>query len=385
MNALAAALLLLAVFASLYHVTAAVCAVFFARKSKSAKNSGPWPRATCLKPLCGEDFELTRNLESFLEQDYPCYDVICGVSDSLDPAYTAASRVCSQSGAGRCRAVSGEVGNDANRKIRNLRNMDSHVPPETEILVLSDSDIRVGSDYLKRMIAPLRDDPAAGATTALYRIENAASAGAVIEALAVEATFAPGVLVAATFSHLRFAFGASIAVRRTHFAESGGFAAIEDYLADDYQIGHRIFKLGKRVVLAPYVAAIYVEPEQSVRATISHLIRWNRTIRVCQPTGYFFSILGNPVIWALAGGAALGPVATAGAVLAVVLATRIVTAAIVAACLGSRRGIVRAGLSPLWDVLSALLWLVGFAGSRVIWRGVAYTILADGRLAEIHE
>ena len=72
MNALAAALLLLAVLANLYHVTAAVCAILFARKNKPAKDSAPWPRATCLKPLCGEDFEITKNLESFLQQDYPC-------------------------------------------------------------------------------------------------------------------------------------------------------------------------------------------------------------------------------------------------------------------------------------------------------------------------
>jgi len=384
MNAPAAALLLIAVFASLYHITAAVCAILFVRKNKPVEDGAPWPRATCLKPLSGEDFEITRNLESFLEQDCPCYDVIFGLSDKQDPAYVAAEHVCSASGTGRCRVVSGEVGRGANRKIRNLRNMNGHVTPETEILVLSDSDIRATGDYLKRMIAPLRDDPAAGASTALYRIENAASVGGMIEALAVEATFAPGVLVAATFSPLRFAFGASIAVRRANFIESGGFAAIEDYLADDYQIGHRIFKLGKRVVLAPYVAAIYIEPKQSVRGTIAHLIRWNRTIRVCQPAGYFFSLLGNPVIWALAG-AALVPAASGGAVLSVVLATRIVTAAVVAACLGSRRGIVRAVLSPLWDVLSALLWLGGVAGSRVIWRGVTYKIIGDGRLAKIYE
>ena len=385
MNAPAAALLLLSVLASLYHVTAAVCAVLFARKNKLAAAPFPWPKATCLKPLCGEDFEITRNLESFLQQDYPSYEVIFGVSDRQDPAYGPAERVCSGSGTGCCRVVSGEVGNGANRKVRNLRNMDKNVKSETEILVLSDSDIRATGDYLKRMIAPLRDDPAAGATTALYRIENAASAGGIIEALAVEATFAPGVLGAATISALRFAFGASIAVRRSYFIESGGFAAIEDYLADDYQIGCRIFKLGRRVVLAPYVASVHIEPRQSVWATILHLIRWNRTIRVCQPAGYFFSILGNPVIWALAAGAALGPYAAAAVALAATLATRVVTAGIVAACLGSRSGILRAALSPLWDVLSALLWLVGLVGSRVIWRGAAYKILADGRLAEIHE
>ncbi len=385
MSTVALAILIVAACSCLYHLVAALCSVFFLLRNKLTidLNGCHWPKVACLKPLCGYDFETPLNLRSFLDQDYPDYEVICGTADKEDSAYSLARSVCQENTRGNARVVFGEVGAGTNRKVRNLRNIEANIAPDATVLVLSDSDIRVRSDYLKRMVAPIRDDESVGAVTSLYRMENVSGLGALLEALAVESTFAPGVLVAATFSTLRYAFGASIALRRSDFAATGGFSAVENHLADDYQIGNRIHRHGKRVVLSPYVVAIIL-PKQEVRSTLSHLIRWNRTIRACEPVGYFFSITCHSMLWAALAFAVLGADPMGWMVFGGTGIIRIITAAVVAASLGSRKGIIRALLAPAWDFLTSCLWLIGLGGNTVTWRGVRYRLFADGRITEMH-
>jgi ceramide glucosyltransferase len=230
-----------------------------------------------------------------------------------------------------------------------------------------------------------------------------------IEALAVETVFVPGVLLTNCFSDLQFAFGASIAVDRRTFSEIGGFEVIEDYLADDYKIGNLVYKgnpaqmdsvhsqspatastgsacrkgvSGKRIVLSPYVVSI-IPPGEGLFSALNHIVRWNRTVRICKPVGYFFSVVCHSCFWALmcfitAGGSIIG-----WATLTATCLVRIVTAMAFVTLIRSKSGILKTLLTPLWDVVSVILWGVGLMGSTVTWRGVRYKILRGGKLKEI--
>jgi ceramide glucosyltransferase len=359
-----------------------LCGVLFYLRKKPELKTDNWPKVACLKPLCGYDFETFQNLKSFLAQDYPDYEVIFGVADKEDNAYQIARSVCSNNQSENAMAVIGEIGSGANRKVRNLRNIESHIAPDAEVLVLSDSDTRVTKDYLKHIIAPIHNDATIGAVTSIFRIENTSNLGDLMEAFSVESVFVPGVLIVAAFSKLKYAFGASIAVKRSEFLEAGGFREIEDYLADDYKLGSIIFNKGRRVVLSPYVVSI-LPPKQSLRNTFKHLVRWGRTIRVCEPIGYFCSIVCHSIFWALMVFVATGAGQFGWIVLGGTCIIRILTAAVVSASIGSRKGIMRAVLAPIWDLLSLPIYLAGILGNKVTWRGVKFRVFSDGRMAEI--
>jgi ceramide glucosyltransferase len=164
--------------------------------------------------------------------------------------------------------------------------------------------------------------------------------------------------------------------------EAGGFRAIEDYLADDYKIGKIIYERQKRVVLSPYVVSV-ISTNQGLKDTFTHLLRWSRTIRACEPIGYFFSIISYSPLWALIAFKAIGTNPVGWTVLVGTCLIRIFSAALVAAAIGSRGGLIRAILAPVGDLLSSLLWLGGLIINQVTWRGVRYKVLSDGRMAGI--
>jgi ceramide glucosyltransferase len=374
--------IIIAIISNIYHLLAALCAVVFVFRKRPDITGEGWPMAACLKPLCGHEVDLLRNMKSFLDQDYDPYELIFGTSHEKDPAYPVALSACKEAPRQNAKAVFGEMGMGNNPKVRNLMNIEAHVSSDAEIIVLSDSDIRVTRDYLKHTVEPLRNDPEVGAVTSIYRVKCHACLGGLIEALAVETTFVPGVLVAETLSRLRYAFGATIAYRRSDFQNAGGFQTIEDYIADDYQIGNIIFKSGKRIVLSPYVVSTIV-PKQDIRKTFAHLVRWYRTIRISEPKGYLFSIIANCTLWASIAFVATGPGPIGGAVLLGTCILRFLTAAVVAFSIGSRTGMMRAILAPPWDLVSSLIWLAGLSGNKVTWRGAIYRIFSDGQMVKV--
>ena len=409
MDSIVAISAIMSICSCLYHLLAMICAFIFFNRKQTSDNNGPWPKVACLKPLCGYDRETRQNLESFICQDYPHYEVIFGVKDRDDPAYPIAVDVCKDHPDRNVKVVVGEKGRGANRKVRNLRNIYDHVSPDALILVLSDSDTRVSRDYIRHMVKPLRNDPEIGAVTSIYRIEKIESSGDMIEALAVETTFVPGVLLTNCFSDLQFAFGASIAVDRQAFSRIGGFEAIEDYLADDYKIGNLIYRgnpaqseskkfqalknterssvergkvSGKRIVLSSYVVPI-IPPGEGMFSALNHIVRWNRTIRICKPVGYFLSVACHSCFWAMACFVAAGGGLIGWTTLTATCFIRVITATAFVALIRSESGILKTLLTPIWDIVSVILWGVGLMGNTVTWRGTRYKILGGGKLKEI--
>jgi ceramide glucosyltransferase len=240
------------------------------------------------------------------------------------------------------------------------------------LLVVNDADIRVEPDYLRRVTAPLADAKV-GLVTCLYRPEGDTFA-ARFEGLGVSTDFAPSALVARLVGVDEFAMGSTLAFRRADLKRIGGFEAIAPYLADDYQLGHRIHSLGLKCVLSDVIVSTRLSggwPD-----IWRHQVRWARTIRVSKFAGY----LGLPVtfatLWAVVA-AASGEYRAALALLAVRMMMAIEAGWFV---LRSRDVVRLFYLVPLRDLFGAAVWLAGLFGSSVDWRGKRLKLDPEGRI-----
>jgi len=333
------------------------------------------PPVSILKPVKGLDPEAYANFASFCQQDYPEFELLFGVATANDPAVPVIQQLQRDFPRCRIRLIVAHA-DRPNRKaciLHDLAAQASH-----EVLAVSDSDMRVTPDYLRRVVAPLAD-PAVGLVTCLYKGERPVTFTARMEALHMGATFLPSVLVARGFLEMRFALGATVVLRRRDLDRIGGFAAVADYLADDYQIGVRIAELGLRVHLSAYVVTAIIGPT-TLQEQWDREVRWARCNRVCRPLEYPGILLtfSTPLALCLLLVSGLSPVgwqALGGSVF-----LRWLIAWLVAGYTGDR--VVRDWLLllPIRDMLSALVWLVGGLGKGVTWRGESFLVQGDGRM-----
>ncbi|HLH52829.1 MAG TPA: glycosyltransferase, partial [Verrucomicrobiae bacterium] len=258
-------------------------------------------------------------------------------------------------------------------KLMQLENLAAH-----EILIVSDADVCVPSNFLNSVTAPLRDRKV-GLVNCFYRLANPATSAMRWEGVAINADFWSQVLQSQSLKPLDFALGAVMATRRTQLKEIGGFAPLADCLADDYQLGKRISGRGYEIVLCPMVVECWSEP-MNWTAVWKHQLRWARTIRVCQPAPYFFSILSNATLWPLLWVIANPTWAVLG--LAIFFeAGRIATALNLQGRLARKRVSIRhAWLVPVKDLLQTAIWALAFIGNRVEWRGERMRLRRDGTL-----
>jgi len=361
--------------AAAYAVTALYAVLLWryrqARRAAPGSLPSPAPAVTVLKPLCGEEPGLYECLRSFCEQRYPRLQIVFGVRDPQDPALEIVRRLEREHPELDLACVVDSREHGASLKVSNLINMMEKA--RHDLIVLADADVRVPSDYLARVIAPLAD-PAVGIVTCPYRgIARTGGASALLAAF-VNEWFMPSVHVAALFGSRAFAFGSTIALRRATLEAIGGFAAIADQLADDYRLGELTRLKGLRTVLSQVeVDTDLNEPDLS--ALVRHELRWLRTIRAVRPAGYAFSCITFDLPFA-----ALGCVLATGsppalALLAVTAAARLMLHFAV-----RRSGFARSQLrvALLNDVLAFALWCWGFASRRVDWRHTRYAVARDG-------
>src|SRR5438552_1678681 len=377
MSVLAAFVLICAAVATGFQFFQIAAALRFLRRARRARRSGALPPVTVLKPLKGPGIELYENLASFCRQNYPSYQIVFGVEDPRDPAVEVVQRLRRDFPEHDIVLAVG-CGRGTNRKVANLEHMMPHA--RHDVLVMSDSDIRVGPDYLRTMVAPLAD-PAVGLTTCLYRGRGNFGLPSIIESLFINTDFVPNALVAHWVQPFRYAFGASIAVTREALERIGGFAAFADYLADDYQLGRRVAEAGYRLVLLPYVVETILD-SVPMRDVWRHQVRWARTYRVCQPVGWFFSVVTHATFWGLLAGLAVGgPVGWA--VLASALTARLFSLAAIMRLLGEPETTRYLGLVPLKDLVTSAMWLAAFLGRRVVWSGQVFRVRRDGRIVPV--
>jgi len=364
-----------------YYVLSMWSAAAFLREQKTAGNrvypTPTLPGVSILRTLKGTDPEMYESLRSHCVQDYPGYEILFGVSEADDPALEFVKRLKQEFPKHAIRILVCEKKLGANIKVSNLAQMAREA--KYDILVVSDSDIRVPPDYLRRVVAPLSDSNV-GLVTCLYRGVASGTLGSRLESLGISTDFIPGVLAArAIEGGIRFGLGSTLAFRRRDLQSIGGFESFADYLADDYELGKRIAAVGKEVKISDVVVDTFL-PRYKMREFLHHQLRWARTVRDARPWGYVGLGLTFGLPWALlAVAAALGASWTWVLLIAVLTMRLGVTFVVGWRVLRDRQAITMIPLLPARDIVALLVWLVSFAGHTVIWRGDRFE-LKKGKL-----
>ena len=362
------------------------------------------PGVTLLKSLKGADEATEDCLRSWFAQEYRGeVQILFGVASADDPVCAIVKKLQQEfpNRDVRLEIIPRFIG--ANAKVSKLAELEKLA--KHDILVVSDADVRVPADFLANAVAPLRESTV-GLVNCFYKLANPSTAAMHWETIAINADFWSQVLQSQTLKPLDFALGAVMLARRGLVAEIGGFASLADCLADDYQLGNRIAKQGHRIVLSPMVVECW-DPPMNWTAVWKHQLRWARTIRVCQPAPYFFSILSNAGLWAMVSfivgltGLHSGPVkwhvdhniafGTSEGVLpftVVIGGFFMLFRILIAQNLQSR--LTRSSddfayfwLVPLKDLLQGAIWLCAFVGNRIEWRGQVYRLGPKGTLVKI--
>ena len=334
------------------------------------------PPVTILKPLHGDEPQLYENLRSFCRQSYPHYQVIFGARDERDPALEVARRLVREfPDVDLCVVAGGPAPRCANPKVENLQGMIGQA--KHGLLVIVDSDIRVGADYLSA-VAGAFSDPKVGAATCLYAGVPTGGTATELGAAVVNEHFMPSVLVALMIEPLEYCFGATMAVRRDVLDGIGGLAALGKHLADDFMLGQLVSKAGYTVALCPHIARMTVA-DADLETLWLHQLRWQRTVLAARPRGFAGSLV--TYVLPLAAISALSRTPVAGAMLAAALTLRVMVHK------ESRKTFApEVALSP-WlipaaDAFVFATWLGAFFARDVTWRDRRFTVEPGGRLLE---
>ena len=336
------------------------------------------PPVSLLKPLHGLDRGLEENLRSFCLQDYPSFEILFSVREANDPAVEVVRRLEKSFPLIPMRLLVLGEPRYLNAKVHGLEAMAEAAAHE--ILVITDSDVRVGPDYLRSVVAPL-GDPNVGMATCISRGAAGRSLWSRLEALSMNTHFIPGILTAWMLIGIKFSLGPTMVLRRKTVEEMGGFKILGDYLADDFVLGERVAQSGKLVALAAAVPD-HLVCNESLASSLRHRLRWERSSRRSRPAGYLGQLFMHTIPLALLTWAAAPP-------------GRALAFALVLGSLGMRwllawvtcRGVLHDRdyrrdwwLLPLQDLLSFAIWLWAFFGREIEWRGARFRVLRGGKL-----
>jgi len=343
------------------------------------------PGVSILKSLKGLDPGMMDAFRSHCRQDYQGeYELLFGISSMDDPAAAAVADLRAEFPERSIRLLECPRRLGTNGKVSTLMQLVPHA--RHEFLLINDSDITVSPRYLARVMAvhaPGKQN--VGLVTALYRGRAHGTLPSRLEALGIATDFQPSVLLARWLEGgLRYGLGSTLAVSREALDGIGGLAAVVDHLADDYQLGERIYNAGYKIGLTREVVETSVPP-YTWRGFFDHQLRWYRTVRDARPWGYVGLVFTCGLGWALLNVLASGLSPLSIWLLALSFFLRISLAMIVGAeVLGDHQVLPGLWLLPLRDVVALGLWAAGFAGNTIVWRGERF-VVQGGRLVKADE
>jgi ceramide glucosyltransferase len=366
-----------------YYIAASIAALRFAIRTSSPSPPLPKvaPLVAILKPLHGLTEDLRSKIVSYLELDYPRVQYYFGVSDNRDRAaeVPTALRECYPDK--QITLVVGVEPGCSNRKVAKLIAMAERAP-DADIYVMSDADIAVDSDHLRRLVGELAADEKAGVISCLYRARPSGSVASRLEALAVNTDFTPMVMLSAAVEPVRYALGATIAIKREALEQIGGFRAIKDFLADDFHLGKLAADHHWGVGLSSSIVTT-VTHEQTFGDFWSHQLRWARTYRTTRPLS-LATITTHGPFWGLILLMATHGCHKAVASVAIMLVARLAMATLML------RNVLRVPdltrdvwLLPFKDLFMTGIWFASLFGNRVEWAGRRLEILANGTMREV--
>ncbi|WP_264696328.1 bacteriohopanetetrol glucosamine biosynthesis glycosyltransferase HpnI [Candidatus Nitrosacidococcus sp. I8] len=336
-----------------------------------------YPSVSILKPICGLDVELYENLCSFCNQDYPEYQVVFGVTDPKDSAIPIIERVLKEFPYLDLKLVIDSRLYGSNPKVSNLINMYPYA--KHDYLIMADSDMRVDSTYLSKIISPFKN-PKIGAITCLYIGIPIGGIASQLGAMFINEWFLPCVLATNAIQKIKYCFGPTMGVRRDLLEKIGGFHKLSSYLADDYILGKLVSELGYQVYLVPYLVQDIIK-ESSLKSLFFHELRWARTIYSVQPVGHFFSIVSNVIPIALLFLIAAPSLSYGLIALSIILILRLLMHYVIQNKFRvNTRYADRFWLILFREIFSFIVWGISFFGREISWRHRTFSVKANNQL-----
>jgi ceramide glucosyltransferase len=340
------------------------------------------PPLTLLKPLHGSEPGLEAHLASFFEQDYPEYEILFCARSAEDAGLETALRVASRYPRISAKFLwTGGEPDYINAKAASMEKMEAAAT--NQILVISDSDVRVTPDYLRAVALPFADERVGGMCCVYRGVAAEGGLWARLEAVGMSVEMTAGVLAAQSMEGMQFVLGPTMAFRRDVIRRMGGFKVAADYCADDFVLGNETFKLGETVALSHH-AIDHMVINASFADSLKHQVRWMKSTRFSRPAGHFGTALSFSVPFGLLGwvaAAALGYPWWGLGLFGWSVATRLALA------IGVGRGVVGDKswfgllvLYPLRDLMGFGFWVASYWGSKILWRGRVFELLSGGKM-----
>jgi ceramide glucosyltransferase len=350
-------------------------------ETEMRKRPGFTPPLTLLKPVYGAEPDLDAHLASFFEQDYPTYEILFCARAENDAGLEIARRVAARYPHIHAQFFATGEPPYINAKVRSMELMEESAA--YDILVISDSDVRVTPDYLRAVALPFADEKV-GAITCPYRgVAAGGGLWARLEAVGMSVEMTAGVLVARMMEGMQFTLGPTMAFRREAIRRMGGFRVTADYCADDFVLGNETYKLGRTVVLSHH-AIDHIVLNSSFGQSMLHQVRWMKSTRFSRPKGHFGTALTFSMpfgLFAWASAAALGHGWWGLILFGWSVATRL------ALSIGVGRLVVCDTswfnlmiLYPVRDLMGFGFWAASYMGSRILWRGRVFKLLPGGKM-----
>lgn len=382
---LARALLLIAIFgtvtSTVYLLLVIAGVLRFAKHRRELLNAPAYtPPVSVLKPVHGSEPNLRENLESFFLQDYPNFELIFCARSEDDAALQIARQLSEKYPVLKVRFVTSGEPPWTNAKLYSLEMMWKQAAHD--LLVISDSDVRVSPDYLREIIKPFAN-PSVGMTTCIFRGLPAGGFWTDLEALGYSVEMTSGVVVADMLEGMKFALGPTMVVRRQCVEALNGFGFMDDYCADDYILGNRVAESGMEVVLSHH-SIDHMVFHHSFLSSMRHQVRWMRSTRFSRPKGHLGTVLTYAMPFGVLGliaGFASGYTKLGITLVAAAFLNRVTQSVLAGYVVAEdRKALALAWLYPVRDLLGAFLWIGSYLSAKIDWRGEEYRLTTNGKM-----
>lgn len=328
------------------------------------------PPISILKPLNGLDDHLFDNLASFCNQDYERFEILFSLQDPNDPAFRVVQKIKEKFPDREISVTIEGCEEGRNPKVNNM--LPAYRKARYPYLLISDSNVMVEPDYLKRIIQPMKD-PRTGLVTNLIKGVGAKTLGSLFENLHLNSFVIGNICFLQKFLNIPCVIGKSMLIRKSDLEALGGLKAFKDVLAEDHFIGEKIRERGQKVVLSTHMIS-NVNEYWGLKRFLNRHLRWGKMRWKILGYKYLSELLGNPVLLSLSSVLVEG--ITQRAILLIASASLI--KGIGDYYLGKK---IQVHLSPLAyvftpvkDILIGLVWFLSITNNTVVWRGKRYVI-----------